>query len=59
MKRVLYILLSVMLLAVSFAEAGAQTDKREVLGVGGTRSGLGLELTAARLQSPHTAPPAA
>lgn len=30
MKRVLYILLSVMLLAVSFAEAGAQTDKREV-----------------------------
>ena len=30
MKRVLYILLSVMLLAVSFTEAGAQTDKREV-----------------------------
>ena len=27
--------------------------------MGGTRSGLGLELTAARLQSPHTAPPAA
>ena len=30
MKRVLYILLSVSLLVVSFADAAAQTDKREV-----------------------------